>query len=123
MNTYGRIIFRWILLSGGVCDNWTRNVNFDRIRHVILRAALVTYTEDGGKKCVPNIYRLIPDHVLYIQENGSACLRSCVYVFVRMTKFVRRMCEIDNEFINVIMFNYLINIPTNTHTIYNFKNH
>jgi len=46
--------------------------------------------------------------MLYIPENDSACLRSGIYVFVKVTQFVRRMCEIETEFINVILFSFAL---------------
>ena len=50
----------------------------------------------------------MPEHVLYIPDNDSACLRSRTYVFVRVTKFVGRKCEIETGFINVILFGFII---------------
>ena len=90
-----------VLAQDAVCQSHTGHMTglwFLPARPIRLNTNddLVTYSEDGGRKCVRNICSLIPDHMLYIAENESACLRSRIFVFVKETKFVRRMCEIEN---------------------------
>jgi hypothetical protein len=49
--------------GGGGYGNGTRNITFDLVHHVILRAAVVTLKMEAEYFCV-NIDRLIPDHTV-----------------------------------------------------------